>query len=78
MKLIELLYEMKAELWKHSDISNFEQVTNSSSFLEFPNLVENIAVTIKNFGDGAETLQKSNLKNLVNKLPDYLRIQWVE
>jgi hypothetical protein len=39
--------------------------------LEFSNLV-----TIKSFGDGADTPQKSILKSLINKLSDYLRIQW--
>jgi hypothetical protein len=60
----------------HSDIAAFEHVTNSKSSLEFSNLVENITVTIKSFGDGADTPQKSNLKSLIIKLPVYLRIQW--
>jgi hypothetical protein len=57
------------------DINQFPDAQDSSQFLRFSNLVENITVT--SFGDENEANQarsKQVLRKLMNKLPDCLKM----
>jgi Protein of unknown function (DUF1759) len=51
-------------------------VKNSSDFLEFSNLVEKLAITVDNIGKRANFSSGTVIKELLKKLPEYLRLQW--
>jgi CCR4-NOT transcriptional regulation complex NOT5 subunit len=55
------------------DINLFPDVHDSSQFLRFSDLVENITATFSSFGDNNEANHKQVLRKLMNKLPDYLK-----
>jgi CCR4-NOT transcriptional regulation complex NOT5 subunit len=56
------------------DINQFLDVHDSSQFLRFSNLVENITATVSSLGDENEANHKQVLRKLMNKLPDYLKM----
>jgi hypothetical protein len=51
-------------------------VTNSNDFQEFSNLVENLSVTVENVGEMSQFTNKIVIRELLKKLPEYLRLQW--
>jgi hypothetical protein len=59
------------------DINPFPDEHDSSQFLRFLNLVENITATVGSIGDEDEANHKQVLRKLMNKLPDYLKMHWV-
>jgi hypothetical protein len=66
-KIIEQLME-KVGLQK--------QVKESSDFQEFSNMVENLAVTVENVGKKSHFTSSIVIRELLKKLPEYLRLQW--
>jgi hypothetical protein len=52
-------------------------VTNSNDFQEFSNLVENLSVTVENVEEMSQFTNKIVIRELLKKLPEYLRLQWV-
>jgi hypothetical protein len=50
-------------------------VTNSNDFQEFSNLVENLSVTVENVGKLSQFTNKIVIRELLNKLPEHLRLQ---
>jgi hypothetical protein len=51
-------------------------VKDFSDFQEFSNLVENLAVTVENVGKTSRFTSSIVIRALLNKLPEYLRLQW--
>jgi hypothetical protein len=52
-----------------------KRVKNSNNFQEFSDLVENISVTVENFEEMVKFTNKVMIRALLNKLPEYLRLQ---
>jgi hypothetical protein len=53
-----------------------KQVKDSSDFQEFSNLVENLVVTVENVGKKSHFTSSIVIRELLKKLPEYLRLQW--
>jgi hypothetical protein len=51
-------------------------VKNSSDFQKFSNLVKNLAVTVANIGRSPNFASGIVIKELLKKLPEFLRLQW--
>jgi hypothetical protein len=53
-----------------------KQVKDSSDFQEFSNLVVNSAVIVENVGKKSHFTSSIVIRELLKKLPEYLRLQW--
>jgi hypothetical protein len=53
-----------------------EMMNKFQEFQEFSNLVENLTVTVDNVGRDADFKSSSVIKELLKKLPEFLRLQW--
>jgi hypothetical protein len=66
-KIIEQLME---------EIRLLKQVKDSNDFQKCSNLVENLAVTVENVGKKSRFTSSIVIRDLLKKLPEYLRLQW--
>jgi predicted oxidoreductase (fatty acid repression mutant protein) len=75
--MILLTNDAEKKLWRiREQLLEEPKVTSSNDFQQFSNLVENLSVRVENVGKMSQFTNKIVIRELLKKLPEYLRLQW--